>query len=176
MADPADRTSSLSDQLRWVHDMLRRDLATVRQLAAAAADGAAPEDVRSGLDALQSNGALFRLRVNCLGYCRVVHAHHGIEDAVMFPAARESAPGLTDAIDRLEADHRTVARLLDQVAAHAADLEHGTAARRALVVTLTDLSGHLLEHLAVEEATLAPILDAWSDHPERAPAEIRAHL
>ncbi len=169
------RPQALSDQLRWVHDMLRRDLVTVRRLADSVAAGATPDDIHAGLRALQSGGPLFQLRMNCLGYCQVVHAHHRNEDDTLFPAIRLAAPQLRRTIDRLEADHRVVARLLDQVEEHASGLD-GPDARQLLVDSLSALSTHLLEHLEAEEVALRPILDSWSAWPEQAPPEIRERV
>jgi hypothetical protein len=69
------------DELKWVHDMIRRDLATVRALAASVEGGAPADAVRSTLGELQTRGPLWQLRVNCLRYCQHVHLHHGLEDA-----------------------------------------------------------------------------------------------
>jgi iron-sulfur cluster repair protein YtfE (RIC family) len=172
---PPARAAGLAGQLRWVHDMLRRDLFTVSQLAASVVEGASGDAIRAGLHDLRSQGPLFQLRVNCLSYCQTVHAHHRNEDVALFPAARRTAPQLTQTIDRLEADHRIVSGLLDRVEEHARDLD-GAATRRALVDALTDLSTTLLEHLQLEEATLGPVLDSWSEWPERAPTEIREQV
>jgi iron-sulfur cluster repair protein YtfE (RIC family) len=169
---PPARAAGMADQLRWVHNMLRRDLVAVQQLAASVAEGASRDAIQAGLHNLQSNGPLFQLRVNCLSYCQTVHAHHHIEDVALFPAARRAAPRLTETIDRLEADHRIVSRLLDQVEEHARDLEGGST-RLALVDALTDLSTTLLTHLELEEATLGPVLQTWSEWPDQAPPEIR---
>ena len=139
MTATTDRPEAIGDQLRWVHAMLRRDLASVRDLARSAAAGAPAVDVRSGLDALASRGPLFQLRATCLGYCQVLHSHHGGEDDVLFPAVRRAAPHLHAAVDRLEADHRAVASVLAEVEELAEDLDRSTA-REALVAALTRLS------------------------------------
>ena len=65
-------------------------------------------------------------------------------------------------MDRLQADHRTVSTLLDQVESYAEGLPEPSA-RSSLVWALMQLSDTLLEHLAVEEATLRPVLAPWSD-------------
>ena len=173
-ADPqrGARPAALADQLRWVHDMLRRDLGAIQRLAVRVTDGAPAADVETELQTLQSNGPLFQLRVNCLSYCQTLNSHHRNEDAVLFPAVRRAAPQLGATIDRLEADHRVVASLLDDIDALADDLA-GRPARRALVDALDDLSANLLRHLDLEEATLQPILESWSSRPEDTPAEIR---
>jgi hypothetical protein len=157
----------LLEELRQVHDMLRFDLATCRRLASAAVDGTPDSVVRDGLERLQTRSLLFQLRLNCLSYCQLVHAHHGREDVGLFPAVRRSAPHLGSAVDRLEADHRAVSMLLDEVETSADDLAHdgAEAARARLSSALLLLSDHLLEHLEYEEETLAPVLRTWDGWP-----------
>ncbi|MEV4623933.1 hemerythrin domain-containing protein [Asanoa sp. NPDC049573] len=158
----------LFDELKAVHGMLRRDLATVRKLADAAAAGAPAGAVRAGLTRVRSNGPLFQLRVNCLGYCQVVHGHHHNEDEGLFPAVVRAAPHLRGTVARLTADHRLVADLLDQVEGAARQLGgDDVAPRRKLVEALRALSDHLLEHLAYEERALAPVLAKWKTWPGR---------
>ncbi len=152
-------------QLRWVHDMVRRDLAAVRELAGEVAGGAPAPRVTDGLHGLRTRGGLFQLRVNCLRYCRFVHEHHTNEDVALFPAVRRSAPRLGATVDRLEADHRVVAGLLDEIERTARGLD-GDGARARLVAALETLSAHLLEHLAFEEEALAPVLATWTAWPE----------
>jgi iron-sulfur cluster repair protein YtfE (RIC family) len=164
------RSTGLLTQLRWVHDMLRRDLATVRQLAARVADGASPQEVEVGLRTLQSQGPLFQLRVDCLSYCQILHSHHWHEDLMLFPAVRRLAPQLSDTVDQLEADHRVVSTLLDTITELAQDLVREET-RRALVDALTNLSAHLLQHLEFEEESLGPLLASWHEWPEQPPAD-----
>lgn len=161
-------TNPLLRELKWVHDMLRRDLRTCRALADAASAGAPAARLRDELGRLASRGPLFQLKVNCLGYCRLVHAHHGGEDAALFPAVRRGAPQLGAVVDRLEADHRIVSDLLDEVeaAAHHLHDAHSTNARTRLVEALTGLSAHLLAHLTREEDALAPVLLTWEHWPQ----------
>jgi hemerythrin superfamily protein len=154
-------------ELQGVHDMLRRDLAAVRRLAADAAEGAATPDIRTGLHRLQSRGPLFQLRVNCLSYCQTLHSHHRGEDVGLFPAVRRSAPELGRTVDRLEADHRLVSDLLDDIEETARTLDDtaSPADRARLVEALETLSAHLLEHLEFEEEALAPVLRSWQSWP-----------
>jgi iron-sulfur cluster repair protein YtfE (RIC family) len=172
---PGPRSDAMAAQLRWVHDMLRRDLVTLQRLAARVADGAAATDVKAELETLRTSGPLFQLRVNCLNYCRILESHHGGEDAILFPAIRRAAPQLAAAVDRLEADHRVVAVLLGHIEQLTHDLS-GTSPRSALVEALEDLSSNLSRHLDFEEATLQPVLESWSSRPEDAPTEIRDEM
>jgi len=85
-----DRGRAMFEELLWVHSMIRRDLQTVERLAGDVADGLSGEAVEDALGELKSAGPLWRLKVNCLRYCRFVHAHHGAEDALLFPVLRAS--------------------------------------------------------------------------------------
>ena len=127
MTTRTERPEALADQLRWVHDTLRRDLAAVRELAGRVAEGASTREVRDGLADLEAGGPLFQLRATCLGYCQLLHSHHGAEDDVLFPAVRRAAPHLAATVDRLEADHRAVSAVLNEIEALAHDLDESSA-------------------------------------------------
>jgi hemerythrin superfamily protein len=167
MTATRDTANPLLRELERVHDTLRRDLRTCRDLADAALAGVPTAHLRDALDQLGDRSPLFQLKVNCLRYCELVHAHHGAEDASLFPAVRASAPELGAVIDRLEADHRLVSDLLDQVEVAAAQLDdvETATARQLLADTLAALSRHLLEHLDVEEEALAPVFMTWQSWP-----------
>ena len=164
------RSQGLAAHLRWVHDMLRRDLAAVQQLAVRVPEGASPQEVAAGLRDLQSRGPLFQLRVNCLSYCQILHSHHWHEDLMLFPAIRRLAPQLSDTVDQLEADHRVVSTLLDTITELAQNLDRDET-RQTLVDALTTLSAHLLQHLEFEEESLGPLLTSWHEWPEQRPAD-----
>src|ERR1017187_4699247 len=71
---PNPRGDAMAAELRWVHDMIRRDLAMVRQLAANVAAGLPAEQAQDGIRSLAADGPLWQLKVNCLQYCRFVHS------------------------------------------------------------------------------------------------------
>ena len=119
-------------------------------LADAVASGAPAAVITDQIAALQTRSPIWTLQVNCLYHCRVVHAHHGLEDADMFPALRRSNPELSAVVDKLEADHRAISDLLDDVEASAGELDDSDAdpARQRLVAALSRLEEDLLAHLA----------------------------
>jgi hypothetical protein len=158
----------LFKELLWVHGVVRRDLETVRGLVADVLDGAPAAEVRERVEALKTSGPLWQLRMNCLHYCRFVHSHHNHEDALLFPAIREHE-GMNPVVDRLEADHRRVSDLLDEVEeAVKGPLEDDASARVRVASGLEDLATHLLEHLDYEEEAIGPVLNQWEAWPHRA--------
>jgi hypothetical protein len=160
---------ALVRELRWVHDMIRRDLGTVRQLAAAAEAGLGAAEVRDGLAALATNGPLWQLKINCLAYCRLVHTHHRLESLALFPELRRTNPALSPVVDKLEADHAAVSGLLDDVDEAACQLgrDGDPTVRRRLVEALESLSADLLVHLRYEEDQIADTLRSWTSWPPR---------
>ncbi|HEV3273867.1 MAG TPA: hemerythrin domain-containing protein [Candidatus Dormibacteraeota bacterium] len=154
-------------QLKLIHQMLRSDLAVCRDLAAEIAAGAEAAEISEQIAALRTRSPLWTLQVNCLYHCRVVHAHHGLEDADMFPALRRSNPELSAVVDKLEADHRAISTLLDDVEAAAGELDDTAAntARQRLVIALGRLEEDLLAHLAFEEESIASTMRGWERWP-----------
>jgi iron-sulfur cluster repair protein YtfE (RIC family) len=159
-AGETEQGRALFAELLWVHSMVRRDLDTVQRLAAEVVEDLAPEELRAELEALQTNGPLWRLKVDCLRYCRFVHMHHGAEDVMLFPSLRRADPGIGEVVDRLEHEHRQVSDLLDAVEAAArelTDLDTATA-RRRVADALDGLAELLLAHLDYEELSIGPAL------------------
>jgi iron-sulfur cluster repair protein YtfE (RIC family) len=157
----------LLDSLKTIHTHLRHDLAACRTLADQVAAGAAPEHIRAQIESLQTSSPLWKLRVNCLYYCRIMHAHHSIEDVMMFPALQRVNPDLGPIVDKLMADHRQVSRLLDEIeaSARALVLEDGTSIRVRIINALGDLATDLLAHLEWEEDALGPTILEWEEWP-----------
>jgi hypothetical protein len=154
---------ALYEDLRWVHGLLRQDLATVERLAVEVVDGAPADGVVREVRALETTGPLWRLRASCLHYCRFVHHHHRLEDRALFPELRRVNPSLGPVVDRLQEDHRRVAVLLEAVEAAVENLdgEDTPAVRLAVASALEALAGHLLAHLELEEESVAETLRRW---------------
>jgi hemerythrin-like domain-containing protein len=92
--------------------------------------------------------------VNCLHYCRFVHHHHRLEDRAVFPTLRRLDPELDPVIDKLETEHRLVARLLEEIETSAEELQHAESARAQVSDGLGRLADVLLAHLEFEEDQL----------------------
>lgn len=158
--DQPDRWAEpLFSELLVIHGMLRDGLAAISDLAERTTAGADDDRIVQDVEALARDSTLWRLRANCLYQCRFVHGHHSLEDAMLFPAARATAPELAAEVDRLDADHRVIAEHLHSVEDAAAGLTDGLPGDRArLVSALRRLETDLLDHLAREETLLRPVL------------------
>jgi hemerythrin HHE cation binding domain-containing protein len=161
---PNPRGEAMVAELRWVHDMIRQDLAMIQQMAADTAAGEPASTIRRGLRALASASPIWQLKAGCLRHCRFVHSHHSHESYLLFPALRQANPALNLVVDRLQADHEHVATLLGDVEAAAEELAEGTA-RDRLVQALDTLRTELLAHLAYEEEHIADTLRTFTRWP-----------
>ncbi|MFI7611051.1 nitroreductase/quinone reductase family protein [Nonomuraea terrae] len=137
--DAGPPAGPLGDALIRMHDAFRRELELIR--AEAAASGP-----RLGA----------QLRVTCLTMCQGLHVHHEREDGFMFPALERRYPELAPVMDRLRAEHATVARLLGELKALLAadDTDPGT-----LLAEVERLTRELEAHLDYEEEHLVPLLN-----------------
>jgi hypothetical protein len=161
------RGEALVRELEWVHGMIRRDLATVREMAGEVAAGQPASRVRAGLKLLAASGPLWQLKVNCRHYCRFVHSHHTAESIMLFPELRRVNPALGPVVDKLEADHASVSDLLDEVDAAAGELgeQDDPAGRERLTRALQNLSDDLLAHLRYEEEHISGTLRTLTSWP-----------
>jgi hypothetical protein len=149
-----------------VHAAVRGDLERVERLAARALDGISADELTEELDEIKRGGVLWRLRIDCLRYCRFVHSHHNAENVLFFPELRETNPAIKPVIERLEADHRRVSGDLDAVEAAAKRLadDDSQAARMAVAESLETLTDRLLAHLDYEERNLEATILRLRDH------------
>ena len=78
----------------------------------------------------------------------------------LFPVLRRTKPELGSVVDKLEADHRKVSGLLDEIEASTDALvaQDETTTRTRVVDAQNDLATDLLAHLAFEEEAIGPIL------------------
>ena len=164
---PNLRGEAMVAELKWVHDMIRRDLRTVRRMAAEVAAGRPAREIEDAIRSLAAGGPLWQLKVNCLQYCRFVHSHHHAESVMLFPGLRRANPALSPVVDKLEADHLSISGLLDEVGEAAQKLRSGEdpAVRERLIQALQKLSTDLLAHLQYEEENISDTLRALPGWP-----------
>jgi deazaflavin-dependent oxidoreductase (nitroreductase family) len=140
---PNVNAPSIGSALKAIHDAFRRELLLVRKEIAESGPGIGSQ-----------------LRINCLSLCQGLHHHHSIEDGTMFPTLRDRRPELATALTGLRAQHRSIARLLDELQARLADDDPVESA--VLLAEVERLTAELEAHLDYEEKHLIPVLDAFA--------------
>jgi iron-sulfur cluster repair protein YtfE (RIC family) len=144
-----------SRHLIQIHDMLRSELASLRDLIAQVRDGlVSVGEARSQINEMTMRQNNWTMGAYCQSYCRVVTHHHFAEDAMVFPHLRARETDLGPVLDRLSEEHVVIHEVLDSVdralVAYIAQPEALTELQEA-VDLLTDT---LLSHLAYEESQL----------------------
>ncbi|GAB2518879.1 hemerythrin domain-containing protein [Nocardiopsis aegyptia] len=139
-----DRTVVLGEQLVRIHDILRGELASVRE----------------GLDAVRGTGAPRpleeQLRKKCLSFCEFLHGHHTAEDERMFPGLAESHPHLAPVLERLSREHSVISRSLDRIQELVASGEPA-----AVREDVERLAAEIEAHLDYEEAQIVEALNSY---------------
>ena len=134
------RLIAWADEMRRVHDRLRKAL-RVTQEAIAAGDPAEP--------------AARDLLLFCHGFCEALTGHHQGEDRELFPAIGAAHPELRDTIRQLEQDHSMIGHLLGGL--QAAVDQAGTP--EALGKHLEGIAAIMESHFRFEERKLLSVLD-----------------
>ena len=143
------------ETLLAVHEHLRRELAEIREAAAAGAAGRLdPAAARSLMNRLTMRQNYWALGSFCAQYCRVVGLHHTIEDRHLFPGLRREDEALGPVLERLHWEHEVIAAVLDRfdraLVAMMGDAQRVEEVRRVA----DELHEALLSHLAYEEDEL----------------------
>ncbi|MEV5592643.1 nitroreductase/quinone reductase family protein [Streptomyces sp. NPDC052496] len=145
--------TSLADKLVQVHTWLRAQLRHVRDEAEA---HLAARAAHQGPEAPLAPGLGLQIRQHCLAFCQSLEFHHTGEDAHIFPMVARYHPGLRPALDRLQEEHRTIARIQSDLLALLADIDNADPKR--FLTDLERMSDELRAHLAYEEEQLIPAL------------------
>lgn len=142
-AAPAD-----TRMMTVVHDALRRDLAR----ATAALEASPPPGDRQ-------RRAIARHLAWMMAF---LHAHHESEDTGLYPVVRDRRPDAAALLDAMDADHRAVARRVDEVEAAARSYAANDAEtdRARLLDAIAALAADLLPHLRREEDEAMPVVAA----------------
>ena len=142
-----------------VHDHLRAELDTVRDLVEQVLRGAqGAAAARSAINVMTMRQQSWALGAYCQSYCRLLTGHHSLEDVAMLPHLRSAEPVLAPVVDRLEAEHHVIHEVLEELdralVRYVDDPLEGPGLQEA-VDLLTDT---LLSHLSYEEhQLLAPL-------------------
>ena len=155
-ATPEQLRHSLVREFLAIHDMFRRELdAMLRFVDALIAN-------KQNLTRPETLVQMQRLVQAAFQYTQLLHFHHHGESSGLFPALR--TVGLAEpVIDRLEAEHTAIARLIDQLDAAMRDL--AAIDPNQVDAGLRQLAEALRTHLAYEETHVCPLLILFSRWP-----------
>jgi alkanesulfonate monooxygenase SsuD/methylene tetrahydromethanopterin reductase-like flavin-dependent oxidoreductase (luciferase family) len=155
-ASPTPDQEAAGRHLIDVHNALRAELERLRDLIDQVGRGSVdPTDVRSFINRMTIRQNNWTLGAFCESYCRVVTQHHMLEDRTVFPHLRRSDPELVPVLDRLAAEHETIADLLERVDGALVELVAADHDGIEGVKTTVDLlADTLLSHFAYEEREL----------------------
>ena len=156
-----DEQRYAGEHLKEIHDHLRGNMQRIRSLIARAAEGqVTPAQVVEQTADLLMVENLRRFGNLCGQVCQVVHTHHSIEDAYVFPALAAQSEGYARVTERLQAEHGVVHELLlrqiDTLNALAADPNDPNFADAREVFEA--LERVLLSHLGYEEEQIGDAL------------------
>jgi hemerythrin-like domain-containing protein len=162
-----DTGRQVGQHLVDVHDMLRRELAQLREILTEVRSGALDAgEARSALNEMAMRQNDWALGAFCSRYCRAVAQHHGLEDDAIFPHLARSDEQLEPVIDRLTAEHLVIHDAIENVDRA---LVHHISHRdfELLQPALDLLSDALLSHLSYEEHELVEPLARLGFYPNQ---------
>lgn len=160
----SDRQRLPGEHLRVIHDMHRRNMETIRALIGRIEDGSLPaSDAAASLAEIETVMNVRRFGAVCGQHCALVHAHHSIEDAALFPELSEKAVAFRAVVERLKAEHAVIHALLLRLleAVDAIDTAPNDAAYQATRDAFTSLEAVLLSHFRYEEDSIGDAMGAF---------------
>lgn len=159
---------SLADKVMEVHTWLRGQL---RQVKAEADAHFRARAAHRGPGEPPPASLGLQIRQRCLAFCQALEFHHAGEDAHLFPGIARYHPHLTDTFARLTDEHRTVARIQDELVALLADI--GIKDSERFHAELDRMSRELNAHLDYEEEQIVPLLAEvpWPPGPPVPPGD-----
>lgn len=158
--------SSVGQHLVDVHDMLRAELTTVRDITEQVIAGTlAVGDARSAINVMTMRQNDWTLGAYCASYCRTVTMHHSLEDAQIFPYLRSTDSGLAPVIDRLAEEHGVIHDVLEDLDAALVRFIREPEDPGRLQDAVDVLTDALLSHLSYEERELVEPLARYGFYP-----------
>jgi hemerythrin-like domain-containing protein len=90
------------------------------------------------------------------GHTGEILAHHGVEDAIFFPALRERVPAAAGVLEELDLEHHVLDRLMAECTGAIERIVDG-AAPTAAVTALHRLADVMHDHLDLEDREVVPL-------------------
>lgn len=151
----SDQGRQVGQHLIDVHDMLRKELAELREIVTQVRDGAlAAGDARSALNEMAMRQNDWTLGAFCSRYCNAVARHHGLEDSAVFPHLEKADADLAPVIGRLAEEHLVIHDAIEGVDGALVHYISNPDDFDRLRDALDLLTDALLSHLSYEEHEL----------------------
>ncbi|GAA0286671.1 nitroreductase/quinone reductase family protein [Streptomyces polychromogenes] len=144
---------TLAGKLLEVHTWLRAQLGHVRAETEA---HFAARAAHTGPGRPPEPGLGLQIRQRCLAFCQALAFHHTSEDEHLFPGIAVHHPHLAGTFERLREEHRTVARIQDELVSLLEGVRIAEPER--FRAELARMTAELTAHLDHEEETLLPLL------------------
>ncbi|MFN8194053.1 MAG: hemerythrin domain-containing protein [Nocardioidaceae bacterium] len=147
------------EHLRAVHDMFRGGLVTVGAVVDRVVGGeAGVGEARAAIHELGLAEAYQQLGSYCGQLCSAVQTHHGLEDAVLYPALRAADAELRPSLDRLALEHEVIHDVLVRLDATLVALVSEPARVDRLAAEFRQLRRLLESHFLYEEQAIGTAL------------------
>ncbi|GAB3914470.1 hypothetical protein GCM10011575_44890 [Microlunatus endophyticus] len=161
-----DRGRMAGQHLIDVHDHLRQELETVRDVINQVRSGALDIGrARSVINELTMRQNDWTLGAYCAAYCRTVAEHHTLEDQAVFPNLRAADHELGAVLDRLTDEHHVIHEVLQDVDRRLVGVIEHPGDYTELQEAVDLLTDTLLSHLAYEERELVEPLARHGFYP-----------
>jgi len=150
--------------LKMFHDHFRQNMTVLRNLIAEAERGElSAADLKARADALPITENYRRFGAICGQHCQMIHGHHSIEDAHIFPEISAKAAAFQKVVDRLVAEHEVVhALLLELIATLNTLIKDPTSDNfKSARETYDTLEKVLLSHFGYEEDSIGDALGVY---------------
>lgn len=147
--------------LKMIHDHLRQNTQVLRRMIDQVMAGEkSPAEIEAEAEALTMVSNYRQFGNLCGQHCHIVHTHHSIEDAHIFPALSEKGEAWKRVTDRLLQEHEVVHKLLIRLVEALHILARDPNAETfATAREITDaLERVLLSHLGYEEEEIGDAL------------------
>lgn len=149
------RGRQMGQHLIDIHDQLRQELTTVRDVVGQVRDGRMrAEQARQAINDLTLRQNDWTLGAYCASYCRVVAEHHGLEDRAVFPHLRTADRDLAAILDRLVEEHHAIHEVLEEIDRRLIEVVSEPGDYSGVSEAVDLLTDTLLSHLAYEEQEL----------------------
>lgn len=147
--------------LAMIHNHFKQNMQVLRDLIDQVAAGeVTPEELKQRTEAMPMMENYRRFGALCGQHCQIIHTHHSIEDAHIFPELSAKSEAFKKVVDRLIAEHETVHALIMRLVANLNALIQNPDADNFATAkdTYETLERVLLSHFNYEEDSIGDAL------------------